>query len=332
MLKKDNFSKFFILLLLICITFLLVFFIYFLKIWKQNKAALFNKFQETLYHTLVLRAKLLSKDDFLNSVDGAELVFIPQGMFLMGSNGYGRDEKPEHTVYLDSYWIYKKEVTATQYELFLEKKNNADYTEKDYFRHLLNRIRLKWKFISGVDWLNLKGDIKTILLGDTPVVEINWRDAKDYCEWAGGDLPSEAEWEKAARGSDGRMFPWGNTAPDGKNANYCDVNCPKYWAYHNINDGFKFISPPGFFPEGASPYGALDMAGNVWEWTNDWFKVSAYREAERENPRGPLHGKYRVIRGGAWDIGGADIRVSNRGVSDPTFKSDDLGFRCIIRR
>jgi serine/threonine-protein kinase len=240
----------------------------------------------------------------VNPVDGAEMVYVPAGEFLMGSEDYDAydDEKPEHTVYLDAYWIYKHEVTNAQY------RQCVDEGECDV--------------PSDVDQFNNPD------LDDHPVVYVNWFDADAYCQWAGGRLPTEAEWEKAARGTDGRKFPWGDTGVTGEKANYCDVNCENEWLDTSQDDGYKRTAPVGSYPDGASPYGALDMAGNVIEWVGDWYDGGYYSQSPSENPQGPDSGEYRVIRGGSWDLIEWFLRASARLWDGPDYAYDDGGFRC----
>jgi eukaryotic-like serine/threonine-protein kinase len=150
-----------------------------------------------------------------------------------------------------------------------------------------------------------------------PVVLVNWNQASTYCKWAGRRLPSEAEWEKAARGTDGRIYPWGNDDPT--------RDMMSYYAklYRTYEAGKNF--------EGASPYGALDMVGNVWEWVNDWAQFDYYQNSPARNPSGPASGKARVVRGGAWLSWEKDLRVSNRAWYYPDDNGDwfrALGFRC----
>jgi eukaryotic-like serine/threonine-protein kinase len=252
----------------------------------------------------------------ISEKDGMVIVYVPEGEFLMGSNPkedpyfYGA-EYPTHRVILDSFWIYKTEVTNAMYRKCIEAKacpklaiiNSA--TRVDYFNNSL--------------------------YDDYPIVYISWFNALAYCQWAGGTLPTEAEWEKAARGIDGRLFPWGNRPPSGSFVNYCDVNCPDELRDANQNDGYSDTAPVGNYLDGASPYGALNMAGNVWEWTLDWFDPTYYEHSPLENPQGPNLGERRVVRGGSWYNPASGVRTVNRRSERPDKEMDTLGFRCVTK-
>jgi formylglycine-generating enzyme required for sulfatase activity len=228
----------------------------------------------------------------VNPSDGVVMVYVPEGEFLMGSedqDAWDR-EKPEHTVYLDAYWISKHPVTNQEYRACVEAGecrdpgNTQDYSDPAYEAH--------------------------------PVRYVNWHDAQTYCEWAGGRLPTEAEWEKAARGTDGRRYPWGDENPTCSLANYSGC----------VDE----TTPVGSTPAGASPYGALDMAGNVWEWVADWYADDYYSRALDENPSGPDSGDYRVLRGGSWGVNEWYLRVSNRLGRYPGNWYNNNGFRCLL--
>ena len=226
----------------------------------------------------------------INPKDGAEMVWVPAGEFLMGSTDDEgvRDERPQRKVYLDGYWMYKTEVTVAQYRKFCEATN----------REMPEAPEWGWK-------------------EDHPVVNVSWHDAVDYAKWAGASLPTEAQWEKAARGTDGRVFPWGNEWDAGACAN-------------SVSWSLKGTKPVGSCPAGASPYGCVDMAGNAWEWCADWYDEAYYgNEAPSRNPPGPASGGYRVLRGGSWNCGDrGPFRCANRLLYRPCRRDDFGGFRC----
>jgi formylglycine-generating enzyme required for sulfatase activity len=251
-----------------------------------------------------------SETEKIRQADGMPIIYIPAGNFTMGSENYYDNEKPVHDVYLDAYWIDKFEVTNAQYQMCVNvdkcvaPKKSRSFTRDHYY-----------------DDPNY---------AHFPVMYVTWFNAQDYCEWAGGRLPTEAEWEKAARGDTvTRVYPWGG-ALDGGKANYCDRNCESDKKDPNVNDGYGDTAPIGNYPEGASPFGAMDMAGNVWEWVADWYGAEYYsRQTTWSNPTGPTSGEDRVIRGGSWINTAIIMRVSNRYSysSDTTYSS--IGFRCV---
>ncbi len=236
----------------------------------------------------------------VNPKDGAEMVLIPAGEFLMGSpEGQGEDaERPQHKVYLDAYYIYKYEVTNEQFAQFV-RETGYD-AEGD------------WKKYAGV------GKEKH------PVVRVKYKDAMAYCRWTGGSLPTEAQWEKAARGNDGRIYPWGNIWDGSK----CNWNGGANVA--GMVDIYKKrgTMPVDSFLSNASPYGIHDMVGNVWEWCFDWFDENYYKISPLRNPEGAMSGKFRVLRGGSWNNGYTDdFRCANRGWAAPRRNRYLIGFR-----
>jgi eukaryotic-like serine/threonine-protein kinase len=239
--------------------------------------------------------------------DGMVMVYVPQGKFEMGLDNDNAHFNPGHSVYLDSYWIDKTDVTNVMYARCVDSRScKAPHSPKN------------------VDTL-FKGP-------NQPVVFVNWNDANAYCRWAGRRLPSEAEWEKAARGTDGRTYPWGNQKPAGNLLNFADKNSNMgKEADKSMDDGFNFTSPVGNYPDGASPYGALDMAGNAFQWVQDWFGNDYYANSPDKNPQGPSSGEYRVLRGSSYLNDEIGIRSVNRGLLDPP--DGNLGtvsFRCAM--
>ena len=244
-------------------------------------------------------------DTWTRPADGMEMVFVPAGEFSMGSDEGDDDEKPVHDVYLDAYWIDRTEVTNAQYRAFVEETGHRTPTECDWGEPTYGQ--------GGME--------------SHPVVCVSWEDATAYCQWAGGRLPTEAEWEKAARGTDGREYPWGDTF-DGTKLNYCDANCELEHKDTGFDDGYVRTAPVGSFPEGVSPYGVLDLAGNVWEWVADWFAADYYGGSPERNPTGPEAGDFRVARGGSWNHDSLGGRSALRFRDDPDLRFDEVGFRC----
>jgi formylglycine-generating enzyme required for sulfatase activity len=243
----------------------------------------------------------------VNPKDGAEMVLVPAGEFLMGSRrGVGSDdEHPQHKVWLDDYYISKYEVTNEQFAKFVKEK--AYITEAEQAGD-----RLNWKKLAKPG------------LEKHPVVDVSWNDAVAYCAWAGVSLPTEAQWEKAARGTGGREYPWGNSW-EGSKCNW--YGGPKVAGMADMYEK-RGTTPMGSFPSGASPYGLVDMAGNVWEWCSDWYGEDYYKGAPARNPGGPEKGEYRVLRGGSWgDAGEGGIRCALRGRNSPVSRLNYYGFR-----
>ena len=271
----------------------------------------------------------------IRSADGMVMVYVPGATFQMGSTGaeieaafagceqvhgsgsnkcqwsvYER-EIPHHYVTLDGFWIDQTEVTNAQFAVFLNTLGNRQE--------------------GGVTWLELESEYCLVEQSSGqlqpksgyarhPVIEVSWYGAAAYCEWVGGRLPTEAEWEYAARGTDGRIYPWGNSF-DCAGGNFYDE-------YTGCNDGYGHAAPVGQFLSGASWCGALDMAGNVWEWVADWY--GEYSATEQANPTGPATGVERVMRGGGWRNIPPHVRVADRYGVIPISRTDVVGFRCAM--
>jgi serine/threonine-protein kinase len=254
-------------------------------------------------------------------------VYVPAGEFLMGSEDSDADddEKPQHTVNLDAYWMDRTEVTNEMFGRFVGETSYQTDAEKEGSANVC--ADGSCDETDGADWQHPQGPESNLNGLEThPVVQVSWDDATAYCEWAGRRLPTEAEWEKAARGTDGRKYPWGEQAPTGELANFCDANCAWSWADESVDDGYALTSPVGNYPAGATPYGAFDMAGNVWEWVNDFYDDNYYATSPRDNPPGASVEARRVLRGGSGSDGARNRRAPYRarGVA----RLNDLGFRC----
>jgi formylglycine-generating enzyme required for sulfatase activity len=255
----------------------------------------------------------------VSKVDGMEMVFVPAGSFPMGSTASDenafQNEIPQHEVILDGFWIDRTEVTNRMYASCVD----AGACELPWAYGYV-----QYRSITREDYF-INAEFQ-----DYPVIYISWYAAQAYCEWASRRLPTEAEWEKAARGTDTRLYPWGNKLVAGDLLNFADTNTDFNWSYHIINDGFEDTSPVGNYPLGASPYGALDMAGNVWEWNADWYGRDYYQESPRENPPGPAAGTHRVIRGGSWRDSNWGTRIAHRSRLSPDQALGYIGFRCAL--
>jgi serine/threonine-protein kinase len=260
-------------------------------------------------------------------------VFVPAGEFWMGAAvtdtlAYD-DEKPRHRVYLDEFWIDRTEVTQAMFAMFAAATGYTTQAERDGQALVFSLEKGDWEPVPGADWRRPRGPGgEANALAEYPVGQIAWSDAAAYCAWAGRRLPTEAEWEKAARGTDGRRYPWGGAAVDGGRANFADLNLPGVdWADAAIDDGYTFSAPVGAYPAGASPYGALEMAGNAWEWVADWADSGYYARSPYRNPAGPAVGKEHGLRGGSWWASARDVRATMRD-SAGDFPYDNYGFRC----
>ena len=219
----------------------------------------------------------------VTDVKGVEMVLVPEGKFTMGSDIGPSIEQPAHTVFLDTYYIDKFEVTNVQYKVCVgegvceQPTDTTNFNNSDYAQH--------------------------------PVVWVDWNMARTYCEWRGARLPTEAEWEKAARGTDGRTYPWGEKLDS---------------TYANYGKRINNTTSVGEYPKGVSPYGAYDMAGNAWEWVDDWFDAYPGNEVSQTE----YGTTYRSIRGGGAYVINYYLRSSFRGLRLPSSPGSDFGFRC----
>ncbi|MGD8539456.1 MAG: formylglycine-generating enzyme family protein [Candidatus Aminicenantes bacterium] len=280
--------------------------------------------------------------------EGHILVFIPDGEFTMGSNEGLPNEKPVHKVYLDEYWLGKYPVTVGQFRKFVEETGYVTDAENG---------QGSWQFWEGRWVVRLDGNWKNPYFDQGeghPIVSISWNDSIAFCDWLSKrtginfKLPTAAQWEKGARGTDARIYPWGNDIPDGTRANYADIHFWKKYddsrqADKNVDDGFVETSPVGSFSAGASPYGLLDMAGNVWEWCYDVYDENYYSVSPYKNPMGPPDrgqpDQERVNRGGgSWTDrsghitpkGGHNLRSAARTGDEQNSSDDHMGFRLCI--
>jgi formylglycine-generating enzyme required for sulfatase activity len=247
-------------------------------------------------------------DRIVTQRDGAEMVYVPPGEFLMGSSDADiqlfralfplrdpaeyEDERPQRLAYIDGYYIDRLEVSNAQFKKFLAE---TGYVARGYV------------------------DTPSFNAPELPAVVLRWEDAVAYAEWAGKRLPTEAEWEKAARGTDGRIWPWGNEWDPTKLSGNDGTGAI---------DGYPQAAPVGSFPQGRSPYDVLDMAGNVWEWVEDWYQGDYYENAPATNPKGPDSGDGHVLRGGGWAESKDYTRCANRRGGNPG--SILRGFRCAM--
>ena len=264
----------------------------------------------------------------VRETDGAVMVYVPAGEFLMGSLEEDGEviEHPQHTVLLDAYWIDRTEVTNGQFEQFVKATGYRTDAEQAGSGGVWAGYYPVPQTAKGADWHHPEGpDSDIATRSNHPVVQVSWNDADAYCRWAGGRLPTEAEWEKAGRGTDAREYPWGNQRASCEYAVMFDAGG------EGCGQG-KMAWPVGSKPAGASPYGALDMAGNVSEWVADWFGPGYYAQSPANNPPGPDHGTGRSIRGGAWTDAEYEwvLRSAYRAGGKPTDKDNTTGFRCAV--
>jgi len=230
------------------------------------------------------------------------MVKVAQGAFLRGSpEGDGEsNEHPQKRVTVSTFWIDKTEVTVSQYKKCQDASGCTP--------------------AGRAKWCNLSSSGKD----DHPVNCVKWDQADSYCRWAGARLPTEAEWEKAARGTDGRIYPWGNQPPSCALAVWYDTGSDKRCdAFGTVRVGSR--------PAGASPYGALDMGGNVWEWVADFYGDNYYAMAPDTDPKGPENGRHRILRGGGWgNDGDGKLRVAGRFKFAGGNQTPGTGFRCAM--
>jgi formylglycine-generating enzyme required for sulfatase activity len=275
---------------------------------KTSTAAPTETASPTTTPTITFTPSLTPYPTMIVDAHGAAMVLVPAGEFLMGSESWSGSEKPAHTVYLDSYYIDQYEVSVGAYAEFLNEVGNqiegvagkAHWVEEPDPDLHLHRVEGVWQADEG--------------RANHPMNEVTWFGARAFCEWRGARLPSEAEWEKAARGTDGRTYPWGEEEPTCLMANFAGCY------YDSV--------PVDSYPEWVSPYGAYNMAGNVHEWTNDWYDPEYYANSPYENPTGPESGDYKIFRGASWFNGNFQTRTTYRYPKLPVLTYMANGFRC----
>lgn len=228
--------------------------------------------------------------------DGAPMVFIKGGTIWRGAKEEGEfDEKPAREVTIGSYFIDLYEVTNVRYQQFVEKTRRHRQEVMVFF-----------------------DDVSVLFEPDLPAVGVSWFDADAYCAWNGKRLPTEAEWEHAARGEEEYPWPWGESYADG------------YANARGEDDGFAYTAPVGTFEAGRSPFGLYDMSGNVLEWVLDWYDEFYYKDGQVTHPKGPDVGMAKAVRGGSWDNVGSDVRTTKRYAVAPYRKEATIGFRCAM--
>jgi len=266
--------------------------------------------------------KAVTIKEYINPADGAALVFIPAGFSYIGTDRNtdpmaDASETAPRLVYLDEYYIYKYEVTLGQFKKFADDTGYITTAEKKRSQY---------------NWRNLLGELSK----KHPSAFISWYDADAYSKWAGGHLPTEAQWEKAARGEGLLIYPWGNKPDNDRFNNELDGDFNKADRSQHIEDGdfiLKSSKPVGSYPLGASPYGVMDMLGNVWEWCDDWYErkhVFPGKGLAVYHPRGLKDGKFKIVKGGGYCDDPANYRVTCRDRNFPDTVSDDFGFRVVI--
>ena len=274
-----------------------------------------------LHFALIFAWLACSEEEVAQPPEG--MVLIPAGTFQMGSTIGDVDEVPVHTVELDAFYIDQHEVTNAKYQAFVAATGHPPPRGIGYTAvyELLKNDYEPW---------NDPGFNHP----DQPVTTVTWFNATAYCKWVGKRLPTEAEWEKAARGGlEGARYPWGDTEPGNTSANFADSQTEFEWRSPDVNDGFLFTAPVGTFPPNS--YGLFDMAGNVWEWCADWYSPTYYSDVQGaenppRNPTGPDTGERRVLRGGTWYRAVHTIRNAERVSDFPNSSLSVVGFRCAM--
>lgn len=267
----------------------------------------------------------------------SEQVRVPEGWFWMGLSpdalaraidacnkervagedceGWYTANAPRHRVWLDTFWLDRYQVTNADFEKFVAATGHVTEAERQGSGSVRKSQDGKWGWftVQGAQWRSPQGPGSSTL-ANQPVLQVSWDDAHAYCRWAGKVMPTSAQWEKAARGTDERSYPWGNDWSDAKHSNSAKT--------------VGHTTPVGSYPSGASPYGALDMTGNVWEWAADWYDPGYYARSEARNPQGPQAGEYRVLRGASWHHSAVISLAAHRTFQPQSRRSNLMGFRC----
>ena len=278
------------------------------------------------------------------SCDGAVMLLVPAGRFTMGTRPdqiqaiasafpgtdpkWLRDERPEHEVFLSAYYIDQFEVTNEQFGRFVETTGYKTVAEQSGLKSYVDDGKGNARLMPGAYWKAPDGP-GSQAPPNNPVTHMTWYDAREYARWAGGGVPTEAQWEKAARGTDGRLYPWGNEWADTLcNRGEYDPTTKRIMGF--AGDGFLRTAPVGFYKKNVSPFGCYDMAGNVWEWVYDRYRGGQYALGQWRNPRGPKKGKLRVLRGGSWAYIPTFVRCAARWRRAPNVPYNAQGFRAVI--
>ena len=256
----------------------------------------FDDEQRALYQLLQEKIQQRHTQNYAKTVSAQHqnwsMALVPAGEFTMGSTTGNADEQPVHKVYVEAFFMDLHQLSVAQYARFLEDTHHD----------------------APPDWPTMNRPQHQ----NRPVANVDWADADAYCKWAGKRLPTEAEWEKAARGTDGRTYPWGNEPPTQLHA----TSGKEVWSSHTA------VTSVGSLEGGKSPYGIYDMAGNVWEWVSDWYDQDYYRNSPQQNPTGPSTGWTKVVRGGSWGSNHDGLRSAERETHVPSFRGFGTGFRC----
>ena len=265
--------------------------------------------------TVTLFPTPTTQTDRIIDEHGVEMVLIPAGVFIMGSDTGLPDEQPVHAVYLDAFYIDLNETTNAEYRACVDA---GVCQPPDYIDCCAS---------PGTQWYSLRPDyFYSPEYDNYPVTWLSWAKAATYCEWRGTRLPTEAEWEKAARGTDGRLYPWGNEQPTPELANFI------WWEGDFDQRPLYNTAPVGSYPAGASPYSVLDMAGNLYEWVQDLYDPTYYARSPYANPQGPTEeeGSWQIARGGSFWNKPDRLRIPNRNHTylPPDVGHFDAGVRC----